>query len=207
MNQRKILALVTFSVPLVVVAVACTFPDVTFSPSSNDSGPGSDSPSNNLDAPLSTTDANTFDGAVPDVALRDSTIITDPSVCASKPTCDCDGDGYRAADCGADAAHYDASLKPGDCDDLDVERHPEAGLRADIPKGHEGDWNCDGFVDHTPPQNLTCTGSGLGCGGGTGFLTAPKCGEEGDLYECPAPGLLVNCTPGPSGRKTTQLCQ
>jgi hypothetical protein len=207
MNRRRLIAIVTFALPLVAVGAACTFPDVTFGAAEDTDaategavdGGGTDSP---------------FDvGDFGDVARRDdATQVVDANACGADGMikCDCDDDEYADINCDVDASGILSSkgnpLKPGDCDDLDGLRHPDAPLTYEIPVGHDGDWNCDGTLEREPKGNIKCGGTGLGCTGNPGFLSEPGCGTEADFYACEPSGLLSACVATPKG-KATRACR
>ncbi|MDF2691861.1 MAG: hypothetical protein K0S65_244 [Labilithrix sp.] len=208
MNRRRLIAIVTFALPLVAVGAACTFPDVTFGAAENNDAASEDGGVDGGDAD-STFDAGDFG----DVARRDdANQILDASACGADGMikCDCDDDEYADMNCDVDAAGIVSKrgnpLRPGDCDDLDGLRHPNAGLTEAIPVGHDGDWDCDGTVEREPKGNIKCSGSGLGCIGDPGFLSEPGCGTKADFYGCEAPGVLAACVATPKG-PVTQLCR
>lgn len=202
-----------FAAPFVGVGVACSFPDVSFGSASveeedaaTEAGSESRAEEGGADGGLDAADlADAFDFG--DVATRDdANQVVDANACGDRSPCDCDGDGYL--DIGCDAGPDAAGLgkKPGDCDDLDPLRHPDALPTDAVPVGHDGDWNCDGVVSRVPTAQIKCSGTGLtGCSGGPGFLNKPTCGTKADVYSCEASGLLA-CQAVPKGT-ATQLCQ
>ena len=210
-RRRALLAGTTFLAPLLVVAGACTFPDVTFAVGAEaDGGSSADG----------TAETSSFDGnSTQDVVINeattrdDATAIVDASVCETRTRCDCDNDEYADKACDVDASsilsYKGNPLKPGDCDDLDPLRFPNAPLRELPPVGHEGDWNCNGVLEASPSRNLACGGNGtLGCTGGSGYLGAPPCGTTADFYSCePQANILATCKPKPTGAKPVQACQ
>ncbi|MBX3263400.1 MAG: hypothetical protein KIS78_13070 [Labilithrix sp.] len=206
MSRRRVLAAAMFAAPLVIVGVACSFPEVTF-------GPGADGGSSPA-ADSSEVDASTSDVSfVTDAVTREdgTAAIADASVCETRPKCDCDDDGYADEACDVDASSLLSSkgepLKPGDCDDLDPLRHPGQGFVDEVPaEGKDGDWNCDDEVERFPLAKVTCSGNGLtGCVGSPGYLVEPVCGTANDVYACEASGL-GRCNSIPKGR-ATQLCK
>jgi hypothetical protein len=212
-KARRFVAITAFVVPLAVVAVACSFPDVGFGSGANgeagtsETGTATDGTTADV-----ATDAST-DVAV-DVTRREDGggPIQDSSICTTRPKCDCDNDEYADINCDVDASALLSAkgnpLKPGDCDDLDDYRHPGQTYVDDVPPhGKDGNWNCTGGVEFFPPQNIQCGGNGLlGCTGGPGFLTAPSCGTVADYYTCTAAGLGP-CSATPAGYQSTQACR
>ncbi len=210
MRRRRVLAVAMFAAPLVVVGVACSFPEVTFSPGAEAEAGTS---------PDADEDASASDGAASDVTFVTDAVtredasaaIADASLCETRPKCDCDDDGYAATDCDVDAGGLlspkGEPLKLGDCDDLDPLRHPGQGFVDEVPAdGKDGDWNCDQRVERFPAAKVTCRGNGLtGCVGDPGYLVEPVCGTANDVYACETPALGA-CKSIPKGR-ATQLCR
>ena len=223
-RRRKILLTVLFASPLVGIGAACTFPEVNFltaggdsgGSSSGSSGPGGDSGGDGQPPDIR------FDAAsVGDVAARsDSEAPVDVGTCPTSWKCDCDKDLYlddtcleAELDAGRDGG-FEAGSKPGDCDDLDPVRHPEAGLRSDPPRPGAppppGDWNCDNDVTRVPPPLKCGEPNGLGgCTGGTdGFRAVTACGETNDVYTCPkSVAGNGNCEPTVSTTGVKATCQ
>jgi hypothetical protein len=213
MSRRRVLALAMFALPLVVVGVACTFPDVSF-------GPADDKDSGKDPSPDAASDAVADQELGDAVRREDGSLVGDPSICDTdaRAKCDCDDDGFAATDCdaGVDATtlkSLDGSfLKLGDCDDLDALRHPGQTYVEDVPPpGKDGDWDCNGKIDYFPSQGITCNLGALGtCSGGPGFVTAPPCGTPADYYnacETRYEGLTPKCVLPPSGDVLTQTCK
>lgn len=201
MTRRNLLALGFFTTPIVAAAVACSFPDVSFSAADTDSG------SNNDDGAASPPDANGFDGASVPGVTRDGGRI-DGSACLSTTPCDCDNDGYRSVTCDAsvDAA---AQLKPGDCDDFDGFRHPDQGFSDAGPSDDSGlwDWNCTGKNEKAYEDDLVINCAGLlliFCTGGNGIESAVNCGQNVTKGACQNIG--GNCRFQFSGTEV-QLCR
>ncbi len=208
MNRRRLVVLSMFAAPFVVVGVACSFPDVSFGPpgAGDDDAAREAGSEGDVDGGTDAGDlSDVFDFG--DVATRgDANQVVDASLCATKPLCDCDEDGYLDIHCDAGVDAAGPGMKPGDCDDLDPLRHPGAPLTDAVPVGHDGDWDCDKEVERTPAAEIKCSGTGLtGCSGGPGFLNKPTCGTSADVYSCEGSGLFA-CKPVPKG-KATQLCQ
>ncbi len=163
------------------VALACGFPDVTFT----DAGDGSEA---GFDATLEAGEAGPLEDATADASedapedVRPDVLILGDAgsdVDGGDP-CDRDQDGYKAkgGSCGGD-----------DCDDLDARAHP--GLtgfftHAIFPPTN-GDWDCSGVVDKQfTDVNQACGLISLGkCVQKTGFAADPKCGTQGTyITEC-----------------------
>lgn len=138
-RRRAIAFAFVIAAPLVVVAAACSFPEVTFGPIAGPEGGTPDSPTSTTDSPTTdspgpTTDApNTsdamsdadaadpgaldasdlFDGGAIDADTRkdgEDTVV-DASICSTRPLCDCDNDTYRDEACAQKAIDAgDASL-------------------------------------------------------------------------------------------------
>ncbi len=164
------------------VAVACSFPDVTFSntPITNDEGglDGSSDASNDASTvdEEGPTDARTdVIDFPPDVVVYGDAGMLDGD--AANP-CDIDRDGYKAKgtvgtiECGGN-----------DCDDNDSRANP--GIKdistAKARPTANGDWNCSGAVQKQFPEGQSCPGLALGkCAQNTGFTKVVACGEQGD---------------------------
>jgi hypothetical protein len=217
-KRRRLVAVALFAAPLVAVAVACTFPDVTFGPIASDEGGAQEG--GNPDTGTTTTDGSSdggpADAIAADVVRREDGggVIVDASICEAKARCDCDDDEYADMNCDVDAAGLKSAkgnpLMPGDCDDLDGLRHPGQGYVDEVPApGKDGNWDCTMPIEYFPVQNLTCGGIGLtGCSGGSGFVTAPPCGTESTFYSCePQTNALAPCQPKPTGSSTRQACK
>lgn len=170
--------------PLLALAAACTFPDVTFLEPGPGTDAGGDGGGIGIDAGLegaspvdgSAVDGDAADADPPDLRFDASGVDAAPRTDAEAPVdasscdggpwkCDCDHDGFlddacvtREVAAGRDGG-FEAGTRPGDCDDLDPVRNPAAGPRSDLPRpgapGKAGDWNCDGVVDRNPPA-LAC---------------------------------------------------
>lgn len=119
--------------------------------------------------------------------------------------CDCDKDGFvdgTKASCGQQ--NPDA---PRDCDDLDPRRRPDQQqFVADVPLGHDGDWNCDKKVEKVYRANFDCGGNDAG---GPclerGFEGDPACGIEAEYIGCVA-GFAGGCFTGLT-EKRKQACR
>lgn len=216
MNVRRLVALAMFVGPMVAVAVACTFPDVTFGLEDGASEGGGGDAAGRPDA--AADDARDAD-VVGDVVTREDgrAPIVDASACATRVECDCDEDGYADERCDVDAAAILSAkgqpLKPGDCDDMDYLRHPEQDYVDEVPPpGKDGDWDCDGIVESPYPSGAGwCTGTPLlGCRGGPGYQKATvSCGELADFYTCEPSGLACSqkLVPPPAPQKQKKLCK
>lgn len=220
MNRRRALFAALVFAPLAAIGVACSFPDVSFNDSPDGSSPDVLSPANEGSTTSDTgssgglgPDGSTIlDSSFLDVVLNDaSTAPVDPSSCGSKPTCDCDNDGYKAADCGVDADFVDANLNglPLDCDDLVPARHPDAGF-SDESDASNFDWNCDSQIERLPAVfGPDCPKSGLTCPAQTNFfVVTPACGTLGSLYSCSGILNLGSCgQAAPTGTSTIENCE
>ncbi|MBX3207806.1 MAG: hypothetical protein KF764_22355 [Labilithrix sp.] len=206
--SRRLLAVTMFAAPLVIVGVACSFPEVTFGSGDGAEG-GAEAAPDDAQGDAATDDVSFVADAVAREDGRGA--IMDASVCEARPKCDCDDDGFAAVDCDVDAAGLTSSkgapLKLGDCDDLDPLRFPGQDYVSEVPEpGKDGDWNCNDVVERFPPAKVTCAGNGLGgCRGNPGFLIEPVCGTAEDVYACEAQGIGA-CRSIPKG-KATQLCK
>lgn len=192
----------------IVVAAACSFPDPQIVP--DEGGRTTDSPTADTDTPDSDTptdggiDSNAFvDVVEPDVEppLKDATTEKPPVEAGC--ICDCDEDGFR----GPDAAGCNASVKAGDCDDLDKRAFPGAGFRKDQPTvDTQGDWNCDGVTNREVKAVKVNCGDYLpvGCAGVEGFVGDPACGESSTYVKCGVVGIA--CV-GVSNTPVTQGCK
>ena len=186
MTRRRLLALAFGATPILGVAVACSFPDVSYSPVvSNRPDTGADTSVDTavIDASSDRTDSgigNPEAGAVDAAGCNNS--------------CDCDGDHYWR-DAGCDAAATDASgrLGFGDCDDFDSKYSPGQTQFFEVATGSNGfDYNCDHVATGKFTGNLSCTGVSLtGCSPASGDFNAapPACGQSGGFSTCVGNGL------------------
>lgn len=194
-SRRKLVAALAVGAAPAVVAMACSFPDVEYAgPQESEAG---------VDAgPDVTEDSVAADVVTVDVVVRDedAEVIADAAICATRPPCDCDLDGYLADDCDAGP---DATGPFGDCDDLDAFRHPGQIFTTERPKdGGSWDWNCDGVVEKAYDENPTCQGIATLCSG-QGFKQEIPCGEVGEFYTCD--GLI--CSLSNYAGPQTQPCK
>lgn len=201
MTRRRLLALAFVATPLVAVAVACTFPDVTYAPTttSPDTGadahpgpdPGADGSSDVGEASVGSSDATTVDAS------------------ACNNSCDCDGDHYwRDSGCNLDASDAAGRLGFGDCNDFNKDYFPTQMTYFEVAKGGSFDYDCDGVETGLYPGSLTCSGTGaLGCSPKTGGYRAgaPSCGQSGALSTCVGNGLFT-CQPN-TGGLTIEPCR
>jgi hypothetical protein len=200
--MRRALARVAIGlVPVTAVAIACSFPDVTFS-NSEAGAPGQDANSGTDGGPFVDDGGGPIirDAAINEASTRSDAqqVIEDASVCATHTKCDCDEDGYAVIGCQEDLATIrrrdDAgTLQPGDCDDFDPLRNPgQTDFLKISPVKHAGDWNCNNTVERQIDVGFTCSGSAvLGCSD-PGFKGVPPCGSQPTYYSCRANGL--GCT-------------
>lgn len=213
MTRRKVvLGGLIFVAPLLVVAAACSFPEVSFGEASaEEAGAEEETGSPEAAAPDVVDDDDPYrlpdGGSIGDVAVRDDATARVEDASGCEATCDCDNDGFLKIDC--DAGEDASGKQPGDCDDLDPLRHPGAPYTAAEPVGHDGDWDCDGRIDKLPKPNLKCSGVRLlGCSGGSGFIVDPACGTTADYYSCrPGSDLVGTCVPTPTGETVTATCK
>jgi hypothetical protein len=214
-RRRRLVALALALVaPTILIASACSFPEVTFSADAGGGEAGAETGSE-TGPPIDTGIPDTVvQDVVGDAIVRDdATAVVDASVCSERPRCDCDKDGYLDKNCDAGEAGVgiDANAKPGDCDDLDPLRHPEAGFTQEVPiSPNIGDWNCNGTVEALTDSGVVCSGSGaLGQCNQTGYVTSPACGAKADTYKCVGSGAanLGNCEPSLVATGVTQACK
>lgn len=211
MTRRRLLALGFFTTPLVGIAVACSFPDVSFAPASNDvpeTGTRSDATGEADADQLTEASIGDFDANQIDLT--------------SCFECDCDHDGYWR-DAGCDAAATDAAGFKGfgDCDDSRDVYHPNQGsvYFRSFPQGapFAFDFDCSGTDEQLYAAPLTCAFNGpvpalASCvptnakpPSNQGTTTPVGCGVEADLAKCEKPDLS-NCNVVASGTTATQAC-
>lgn len=185
------------------IAAACTFPDVGFrtDTSENDSGM-TDVQDGSADAEVTIFDS----GEIVEAAAPSEGGLTTVEECSRRDSgspCDCDDDGYERIGCDAGP---DSGLKPGDCDDYNRDRRPDAPfMTVPLPEGG-WDWNCDGKVEMAnagavdagpyvcpPDGNHGCSDNSAQ----TRFSPEVPCGVRGDVRQCNVtktsvvlPGLL-----------------
>lgn len=169
MIRRRWLVVPLFAAPLVVIGVACSFPDVTYAPAGGaEAG--------------ATIDASEPSDARPDVEVTgyEGGSLVDANDCAQRTPCDCDGDHYYAVGC--DAGLPDGAVA-NDCDDLDSFRHPDQ-IFSDAGPTRDGtwDWNCSGKVEKAYAKS-GCTNFFGNCSG-DGIRTDAPCGAFADWYVC-----------------------
>jgi len=195
--RRFLLALV----PGLLVAFACTFPDVAFvtrsAPDAADDGaPDAGDDRAPDEREVDGGDIVALDATLNEASTRaDGQAVVDAGACAAKTRCDCDEDGYARLDCEVDpttiARPGGGTLLRGDCDDLDPIRNPAADFMKLTPVGHAGDWNCRDGVERTIRTGFSCAGTGLtGCSR-PGFKGTPACGSTAIYYTCVANGVLA----------------
>lgn len=200
------------------IAVACSFPDVTFLESSEadtngghiDGGEASADAATGADA---TSDAEALPPDVdPEGSNKDASTVgdaadqVDASACTS---CDCDGDGFNRVDVDAGCNGGPGSNLP-DCDDLIAAIHPGQGFVEDRwPENASksvlpGDWDCSGTVTKQYGYGSTC-GALTACG--DGFRGEPACGETAEYLTCkdPLPLLGLTCSVGTSEPAGTRV--
>ena len=203
MMRRRLLALAFVATPLVAVAVACSFPDVTYAPTTT--SPDTDADTDAHPGPDPGTDGSS-DVAEASVGSSDSSTV-DASSCNN--SCDCDGDHYwRDSGCNLDASDAAGRLGFGDCNDFNKDYFPTQTTYFDVAKSGGFDYNCDGVETGLYPGSLACSGTGaLGCSPKTGGYAAraPSCGQSGTLSTCAANGILA-CQPN-AGGLTIEPCR
>lgn len=219
-RQRRLLFALLVAAPIGAVAVACTFPEVTFTEGSGEAGPDSPSASSSSGV-LPTTDASEAGGDTGsiflddgglgvDVAKREDASVIDAAGCDAR--CDCDDDGYLKEGCDAAAPGDTVTVKGiDDCDDLDKLVHPGQGYSDAVPRAGSpkpGDWDCDGVVTKGIKEDFQCVGLGAGiCSADDPpkFKGAVGCGERGDILNCSTKAPL-GCEES-FREKATQLCK
>lgn len=205
MTRRRLLALAFFTTPLVGVAVACSFPDVSFTNSTLDSGRA--------------------ETGVPNEAASDAqgdvTLINPPDEAPvdllNCTSCDCDNDGYWR-DAGCDASGMDAANFKGfgDCDDSLAVYHPNQPGRyytRIVDGGKNFDYDCSGQNEYGLPTPLMCAfDSVLGSLGPCnpenteGFRAVTECGEVGELVKCKKTNLSCGTSSEGTAGTGTQGC-
>jgi hypothetical protein len=171
-------------------AFACSFPDVTYAPSSGGtSGAGT---SGGTSSGGTSGSGISEAGKVVDVEPDD----VDKSTCGDK--CDCDGDDYLKPNCIPDAGEDVRNKKDGgDCVDFDKNANPGVDPASYIdlePRDHPGDWNCDGRVDKLYPVITSCSND-LICNATEGFRFDVGCGVESTIVKCGRVNALSACAP------------
>lgn len=184
------------------IAAACTFPDVDFSPRAAGDA-GVDVKDGSSDAEVTVFDS----GEVVEASTPSEGGITTADECnkpdSGRALCDCDGDTYQRIGCDAGP---DSGLHPGDCDDYNRDRRPDAPfMTVPLPDGG-WDWNCDDKIEMAnagapgsgpyscpPDGNKGCTDNSAQ----TRFAPEVPCGVRGDVHQCTVtktsvvlPGLL-----------------
>ena len=183
--------------------MACTFPSVEYTSTTDHPDTGPDTNATMADA---TSDADLVVEA--STRPQDAGPILDAAICATKPLCDCDNDGFLSSNCDAGADAKAMTGKPGgDCDDLDPFRKPSQTFTDQVPaEGGTYDWNCSGAVDKAYPENPACTGLlGVIPCAGEGFQKAVGCGATADYYKCQSNG--VGCVLTAFDGTKEQLCK
>jgi hypothetical protein len=182
------------SVGAAVAAVACAFPDVTYSNDSaavdgspmretsvgDDSATSSDgdgAPASEGDATMDVAGSDTSSGAdtLPPADAVDDYVF---EAAADATACDQDEDGYQAIGpvCGG-----------GDCDDQDKRAYPgEPNYLTALPRVTTmyGDWNCNHVVEKQYSTNVNCRTAILTCDNTSGFTGDPPCGTYGTFVQC-----------------------
>jgi hypothetical protein len=132
-------------------------------------------------------DTGAMDTGAVDTGVADTGVVDTGAADAppdAPPSCDVDGDGYRATG---------ALCNGNDCCDTDKSAHP--GQTAYFPSADacgSFDYNCVNGEEPEYPTSITCTGTGLtGCHGGPGFIGAPACGQSGPWGTCQGSGALA----------------
>jgi hypothetical protein len=202
MKRSRILVLASAFTTAIALAAACGFPDPQLVPDdATETGPDGTLPDGATTADGGEGGAP-FDAVEPDAPPPIGDAAGEkPPIDANCDPCDCDGDGFIAADA---AACPDAGGRARDCDDLDPRAHPDAGFRTDQPTADtKGDWNCDGVRNRQiPAVNVKCSDHGglLGdCNTTEGFTADPGCGQEGSYVYCTGG---INCINGTLEDKT-----
>jgi hypothetical protein len=167
----------------IVLAVACTFPDIAFvgeSSATTGSGAGSSSTagsggSGGQGAATSSTGASSSTSASTSSSTGMGTGGAPPCI---KP-CDCDGDGFKsaAADCNHDG---------GDCNDHDPAVYPGQTMFFKTPSSTGWDYNCDSVDEFEVTTVLVCPNGALGCDNTTlgWHASVPACGQSGMSGTC-----------------------
>jgi hypothetical protein len=202
MKRRRYRALVaaTLASAAVALAVACTFPEVSFAPDD------ATRPGDETATPEGSTPGPASDAAILEATTRDDATARVPDGSCLPDDCDCDKDLFFRGGCDS-GAKPDAQV---DCDDLDPLRKPDAGLTGEPPPAGQvpaGDWNCDSRTDTAYPSGIQCAAGLGGCTGGPGFKDAPGCGLAADYFECKDLGLTKGGCQAVKIDSRVQLCK
>jgi hypothetical protein len=205
-RRRKALLVVAAGASTAIgLMVACSFPDVTFAPSSVT--PEGSTPDVGTDAFV------LIDGSDPDALIvRDAGQAIDSSACQPSD-CDCDKDDYKSA---AKAGCVDAGVDAGplDCNDFDSRYHPGQKFvpYKPTPPG-TADWNCNNQVERLYESTVDCSkvAPGATCDGTFGFEDNPGCGDTGTFVKCKTSGgigpVLATCIVDSRTLGETQACK
>jgi hypothetical protein len=219
MNRRAVLFGFVVAIPLAAIAVACTFPEITFTGAdggaSSGTNPGSDGSSGSTSGSSTggLSDSGAEDKDANSIAHDSGTVVSPGNCIPGAAKCDCDNDGWGDKACMIDAGPngYDGGLKQYDCDDNLGARYPDAGFNDSLwPAGATGtpfDWNCDGQVEYFYDR-VECQSTTLGCAASPdGYVSnSLPCAAPHDIYNCPAV-TVGTCNYASTGHQATQACK
>ena len=186
-KRRRFFLAASVPAGAIAIAAACSFPAPTLVPddgAETGSSSGGDGDPNADAAPAEASlvdsvfgiDGNQNvdpDGASQEASVAPDAGLIDANNCDAK--CDCDDDGVATKDASA------CPTTGNDCNDFDP-FIPHDGFVASRPRGHDGDWNCDGVVTKQFPVNVKC--DLLTNCTAQGFRTDPACGATGEYIFC-----------------------
>jgi hypothetical protein len=207
-TRAKLVLIATAASTLLGLAVACSFPDVSFSTTGGASEGGADG---------STSDVGTdvlvlVDGSDPGAMVgHDASEPIDAAGCPATQ-CDCDDDHYLNLSKPGCAPEAGVDAGPSDCDDFDQTTHPgQKPLAVKARPPRDGDWNCMNGVEKFYTPNVKCTslGGGSACDSTFGFEDDPPCGIEGTYVTCKTVtdlALIQKCVVGAKSLSTKQAC-
>lgn len=170
-----------------LLAFACSFPEVTIVATSSDAG-GDTSVTNEASA-------DGFVIAVPPDAGSDvavDVVLGKGDAGDGGDPCDEDDDGYRRANCDA------GNPGPIDCDDKDPRAKPGQDYLGDLASSGRvnGNWNCaNGVEPESQYPVVDCSSMLFALCGGTGWdKSSPGCGVTGDVVTCAPQNLKCVAT-------------
>lgn len=118
---------------------------------------------------------------------------------------DFDNDDYLSEDSPLECEQIEPFVgKDRDCDDGDVQTHPDQATYFTQERANDGGWDydCSGMVETryvTSCDEVSCPGNWLAVAAGE-----PGCGDPGNIMQCPA---ITGCaTPSDTGDDDVQGC-